>query len=83
MEWTFGIFLLAFLSLLSLVFNWLLSPLKENQVRLGSKMDRLESEVKTDFKRLEAEVKADFRSLESDFSRMESKMDQFLSLQKT
>ena len=77
MDWTFGIFLLAFLSLLGVVFNWLLNPVKENQARMESKVDRLESEVKTDFKRLETEVKTDFQ-------RPESKVDRFLlSIQKS
>lgn len=67
--------MLAFLSLLGVVFNWLLSPLKDNQARLESKMDRMESEFK--------EMDSKFTGLETKFIGLESKMDQLLALYKS
>ena len=69
---------------------WLLNPVKENQARMESKVDRLEGDfrrletgVKTDFKRLEGDFKRLETEVKADFRRLEGKIDQFLSFQKT
>ena len=46
----------AFFSLLSFVFHWFLSPLKENQIRLESELKEVKMEVRTEVRRLESKV---------------------------
>ncbi len=50
---TGGVFLVAILAFLLRGVNAMLSPLKDNQVRLESRMDRIESDIN----RIESDIK--------------------------
>ena len=74
-NWTFGIFLLAFLSLLFVGFSFMLDakidPVKKDIVRI-------EVDAKVRFDRISADTKARFDRMEDDIKAINEKLTQLL-----
>ena len=69
-DWSFGIFLLAFISIIFAFFSYIVGPIKEGQKEIkddfNSRIKKLETDTKASFEKLETDTKASFEKLETD-----------------
>ena len=66
----------AVLTALSVIFNWLLRPVKKDLARMDRDLSRVERDLKRDLFRVERELKNDFKDVNL-------KLDRLLSQSKT
>ena len=62
----------AVISVLSVIFNWLLSPVKENQARMETSLKETQDRMDTGLKEMETELKEVETSLRETQIRMEA-----------
>ena len=69
----------AVLSILSVIFHWLLSPVKENQVRIETEIKENQTKIETEIKDNRAKIETEIKHLQSDMNQVKTDIKQLLS----